>query len=665
MGFNRFHFYIKIVLTLVLAQVFGVASVLGVSETAATSNSSDRVRFSTQDKADRYGLEFEALRRWDDLMWESETDPPKYIKIIEKRLSQLTSQYSAERLYGELVLIGILLKLEKAPEGLERIEKVWPDALALPYPMFKARLYEEKAKVYNSLGKYQQAYDNIRSALRGFKDLEAPTDYSRARMIRGLILVNQDRFEEALQDYLFAYKQFKAVNDKISLSAVVASIAQVYSQTGQHDDAIQYYKESLDLIDQANHKLQASIILFNIGTASDRAGKFEQAEEYLKKALAISQEIEDKVGIAYAWHELADLRASRKDYEGALVFFEKAHAIILESQDRRMQVNIEEAMGETLAHLGRFDLAHQYLDNALQLSKKLDIKPGVYNSYRTKAFAYELAEDYKSAYKYFKLATVTRAEEDKLKNEKSINELKVTFDTAAKEAQNQLLMKENAVNKLALEKQKAEKRMLWAFVSLCLLIVLMIVFILWRQIQVRKRFTALALTDELTKAPNRRNIVEFAQYQLELAKAAQSSLVLALVDLDKFKSINDNFGHDVGDKVLQQFYALGCHALRNGDRLGRFGGEEWLLIMPGLMLEQVNDVFERLRSAVNSQRIEGLPADNPVTFSMGVIAYQSGLNLNAMLKLADAALYRAKLQGRNQWQLGKPESKKDSMSEAP
>jgi diguanylate cyclase (GGDEF)-like protein len=161
------------------------------------------------------------------------------------------------------------------------------------------------------------------------------------------------------------------------------------------------------------------------------------------------------------------------------------------------------------------------------------------------------------------------------------------------------------------------------------------------------------MRDDLTGLPNRRSILEFARAQLRVCRVDGSRMCLALIDIDHFKSINDRSGHAVGDAVLSAFAEICAQQLRSNDRLGRYGGEEFLLIMPGSDLNQVPLVFARLRDAVQLIDVSGLDPKS-LTFSMGAVEVTGPAeDLDQLIKRADDALYRAKQGGRDRYELGK------------
>ncbi|TVQ74199.1 MAG: GGDEF domain-containing protein, partial [Oceanospirillales bacterium] len=124
---------------------------------------------------------------------------------------------------------------------------------------------------------------------------------------------------------------------------------------------------------------------------------------------------------------------------------------------------------------------------------------------------------------------------------------------------------------------------------------------------------------------------------------------LLMMDIDFFKAINDNHGHDVGDKALMHVAGRITAQLREGDLCARFGGEEFVVLLPSTDTVEAMRVAERIREAVESSPLE-LPKQ-PITLSIGVATYQPGMTAEMLLKAADKEVYRAKENGRNQVRL--------------
>ncbi|MCP4021273.1 MAG: diguanylate cyclase, partial [Desulfobacteraceae bacterium] len=157
-----------------------------------------------------------------------------------------------------------------------------------------------------------------------------------------------------------------------------------------------------------------------------------------------------------------------------------------------------------------------------------------------------------------------------------------------------------------------------------------------------------ATHDFLTGAPNRRAIIENLKKELIRAKRKNSPLSIGLCDIDHFKHVNDTFGHHVGDDVLCGFVKSVQNILRPYDLLGRYGGEEFLLIVPDSSRSVEKDIYERVRAAIADHKIITKSVEVGITISIGVTNNRIYETADAMLTSADAALYRAKDNGRNQ-----------------
>jgi two-component system chemotaxis response regulator CheY len=169
------------------------------------------------------------------------------------------------------------------------------------------------------------------------------------------------------------------------------------------------------------------------------------------------------------------------------------------------------------------------------------------------------------------------------------------------------------------------------------------------------REEALATRDSLTGLTNRRALSEFARVELSRAARARTSVGLILMDLDHFKRINDRFGHAAGDKALRQVAEVLQRNRRDYDCTGRWGGEEFLVVLPGTTLSQAETVAERIRESIQAARLDlGGPEAVQLSVSLGVACAPPAsppAELDDLLRQADAALYRAKQEGRNRVRL--------------
>lgn len=164
--------------------------------------------------------------------------------------------------------------------------------------------------------------------------------------------------------------------------------------------------------------------------------------------------------------------------------------------------------------------------------------------------------------------------------------------------------------------------------------------------EARERAETMARTDSLTGVLNRRSFVEGAARVLAADAAKGDPVSLILLDVDDFKVINDAHGHDVGDDVLTQVARRCGAAVRDGDLVARWGGEEFVVLLPGASREVAAGIAERILSSITQV---GVPAGGRVTASVGTATAEGGPRggLQGLVSRADQAMYRAKRAGKN------------------
>ncbi len=159
------------------------------------------------------------------------------------------------------------------------------------------------------------------------------------------------------------------------------------------------------------------------------------------------------------------------------------------------------------------------------------------------------------------------------------------------------------------------------------------------------QIVVLSLTDQLTGVGNRRRLDQAIATEISRANRSGEKCSAIMVDLDHFKKVNDTYGHKSGDKVLASFGHLLRREVRATDIVTRFGGEEFVVLMPNTNLEEAIAVADRIRDAQAANSID--PLGSPVTASFGVVELAAGEQSDALLSQLDKALYSAKRSGRD------------------
>ena len=166
------------------------------------------------------------------------------------------------------------------------------------------------------------------------------------------------------------------------------------------------------------------------------------------------------------------------------------------------------------------------------------------------------------------------------------------------------------------------------------------------ELQVREaEVLRLSLTDPLTQIANRRHIEKQLQTEIKRAQRYNRSLIIVMLDLDHFKTINDRYGHEVGDTVLKSVaYCIKTH-IRAIDFIARYGGEEFILLLPDTLISSAQKTVSRIRQSISELKIN--PIKEPVTASFGMVQWKNGESMSESITRADNAMYRAKTAGRN------------------
>ncbi len=162
-----------------------------------------------------------------------------------------------------------------------------------------------------------------------------------------------------------------------------------------------------------------------------------------------------------------------------------------------------------------------------------------------------------------------------------------------------------------------------------------------------ERIQALATCDELTGLFNRRAALERMRSELGVRGRSSPLMALVMIDIDHFKSVNDRLGHSAGDLVLQRFADRARTVVRSGDFVARWGGEEFLMVMPATSAEKALAAMRRLRDVLHAESFNDLAGGLVVNFSAGVTECTGLADLHAAIERADQAMYRAKQGGRD------------------
>jgi diguanylate cyclase (GGDEF)-like protein len=465
---------------------------------------------------------------------------------------------------------------------------------------------------------------------------------------RGLLQYRQDRADLAIVSLTQAYYASTAPEFAVPRIISASVLSSVMRSTGDYAQALALNQEVIDWNTQQGATLRLSVNRFLRGKILNLMKQYAAAIEEFTEARKLSVQLHDAQGVAFAdlldctaRIELDQLDRAASACNSALRTFTLAHSA--------------DEMKETEGLLARIDLANGHAEKALNTWNEVldhegaDLLPSrVASLYQWRARANAALHNYRDAYADLTEYARRYAAANDAERTKAAAALRARFETDREIERNALLKRELDVSREQSQRQAQALRWNAVVVTSGVLVIALLIYFLVVNRRYRQQLVKLASQDGLTGLPNRRRTAELATSALADATATQTPLTIAIIDMDHFKVINDRCGHATGDFVLKEFARVGRESLRESDVLGRWGGEEFLLVMPGATLEFAMASLERMRTLVFGIRLPASGAGMRVSLSAGLAtSLRHGRSLDEMIARADSALYVAKNEGRD------------------
>jgi len=472
---------------------------------------------------------------------------------------------------------------------------------------------------------------------------------------RGGIQLDMQNHQAALEDMLQAINLFKQNDDHQNTGVMLSNIGLIYLATEEHGQAIRYFLDSTKYVDK-DDKYDMAITYINLGDAYLENQQYDEAEKYLALALEVAASGQNNMNTGHASFRMALLRIEQERFPEALRLMKKALPLFILQQDTLMQFNTRTSLSDLYIALA--DLQHdpenirasaRQLTEARKLQDVLKTPETELHLLQTQTDFYLATDDYKKTTEILKKQIKVLRDIHLQEKDSKLAVLKLQFHREQEQEQNQLLRDNNLLQEQTIKEQALRQRLQYVVILLLIALLWLIGRNMLKHRHQSGQMATLALSDELTGAPNRRNVLERGKQEMDRAKRHLLPLALAIIDLDHFKKINDTFGHQAGDDALIIFSQLCGESLRIHDLYGRYGGEEWLLICPHTKQKEVYKIVKRIHEQYAQASVPDIPDSHPLTFSAGISQLRSSdTHLEQIIQRADSALYQAKSQGRNQ-----------------
>ncbi|MGA9333168.1 MAG: diguanylate cyclase [Rudaea sp.] len=450
----------------------------------------------------------------------------------------------------------------------------------------------------------------------------------------------REQYQRALDKVLQAQRIYERLGDKSGIAGCLSTTGTIYLNLDRFDNALAAYRRALDLAEQTGDSNRIGIVLSNLGTTSLGLKQPEQALGYFQRALAILERDGSQLDVLTALANIGGAQRRLKRYDEALKVDLRIVALAEKAGSKVRLADALSDTGQILTLLKRYGEAEPYLKRAVDIAHAAGLKRNEREAELELVKLYEAQGDLREALKYFHREDVLRDAIFSEESARATAELQQKYESDKKE-------RELHARQLELTAQRNSRNF---FIALSLL-VCVIAAANYGRFRSKKReaklLDRLARTDALTGLLNRRAVMESLVREQHRLTRSESSFSLMLADIDHFKQVNDRFGHDVGDEVLVKVATALRSSARSIDEVARWGGEEFLVLMPDCALEQAVEIGERMRGRLHELSISAHGKPLPITASFGVSTPQSGESVEEAIRRADQALYRSKQEGRD------------------
>ncbi len=456
-------------------------------------------------------------------------------------------------------------------------------------------------------------------------------------------------FDDAIADLNRAYALSLQSGNKSGQRYALNAIANVYSDehVGEFDRAIVYYRQLLKADEAADLQSGVATARFNIASAMEMKGELDAALAEYTRALEIDTSLKDTASIAEGERSIGALLVKQGKGAEALPWIERALAHYTATQDLESIARTRLARARALRVLQRPREAIEDLTVAERHFRAQNNPRYLVQIYEALASTRADIGDWRSAYEASMAYREAQKKLEASAREEQSSRLRVQFDSAKKEHENRALLIENAHRGEALRNIERVRTLQRVTIIFGMTLLALMAAMVWQEVRKGRRMRTLAMTDELTGSPNRRHILEFLERTLRAGQLNQAPVGVIAFDVDHFKRINDTYGHHGGDRALREIAAIAQRHIPADARMGRMGGEEFLVVVPAAQATVVWDMAEVLRMAISAACFESGRDDGRVTISLGVSEGKPGDDVETLLKRADAALYQAKHEGRD------------------
>ena len=491
--------------------------------------------------------------------------------------------------------------------------------LGLRCSLGRALILQGKALL--ELESFEQAIPCFLSALDCFNPGADLVETADANAGLGASYLLMAAYPEALEHLTRALTAYRGLDDSTGEAGALNRIGQLYLLLNEPAKALANLENALDQARRsANRRLEAEVLV-NLCSAFRVTGRHQSAVQAGLRGVEIFQTIGYHRGEVEALNSLGEVYLAGGDPSLALNFLQLS-AEVCERIGRRLELaRALRKIGSEIVRQGQPGKALVTLTRALETAAATGSQTEMAECHLALSRAHKTGGDYRLALEHYEKAVQVQRSVFDAESDRRLKTIEIVHqvETARKDAEISQL------RNVELQKEIEERK------------------------KAQAALEQLATQDGLTGLPNRRFFLELAGRALDQARRYGRPISAVMLDVDNFKHINDTFGHTAGDQVLAGVSGCMKTILRKVDILGRYGGDEFAIVLPETSQEGARRLTDRLRQAVAQQTVMDGGISMPITLSIGLTSSLSApsMNLDQLLQRADQALYVSKQSGRN------------------
>jgi len=572
------------------------------------------------------------------------SDPANALSQAE-RIEVFTPQ---ERVLRSVIMARAHLLLGDGDAASQALAATKPELVQVS-DLLHSRWLQSEATLLLMFGRYDESMRSGRKAWALLENEGSPSDRAEALAVVLQATLAAGNYSEALgfASQLQQILSEPGIDTTILFDAhmTLGRLHQEFSDQGRarqaFEAAAEVASENGDTVGEADARYSLAQLLVSGKRFSDAAVELEAVDR-------LYADVGDEFGLTMVSLERARVAIGQGDFDQAYRLASRARQQLSALGVPVLVRSAVDYEAEALIELGQYEQAMEAISSLSEAYP--DLPPSQFQN-EIEARAAAGLGDWEEAYQAARAQIeLERSNADQRLSQASERaRARLDFETAKlqrSQLQGELRMRD-------LEIEAARRQAFWQRAAILLTVGVLALSILgiYRLRRQRKEVSELAMRDYLTGLYNRRAFYEFANSALAEARRANQPISLLIIDLDHFKSVNDEHGHDVGDKVLAEFSEMLRGMARSGDFPARIGGEEFALMLPDTDGRGAMLVAERLVDAVQTSGpyTDGLVKN--LSTSIGVAELEAAGSLETLMKRADAALYRAKRSGRGRAEL--------------